>query len=74
MLQIKEENSEQNRMRRKDDEFHVGCKECEAYGAGEASGDSSQHTVGYVGMELRDQRQRFGDYYHISRTSKHEFK
>ena len=29
MLQIKEENSEQNRMRGKDDEFHVGCKECE---------------------------------------------
>lgn len=41
---------------------------------GRHSGDSSQHTVGYVGMELRDQRQRFGDYYHISRTSKHEFK
>ena len=36
MLQIKKENSEQNRIRGKDDEFHVGCKECEAYGAGEA--------------------------------------
>ena len=29
---------------------------------GRRSGDSVQHTVGYVGMELRDQRQRFGDY------------
>ena len=33
---MEKENSEQNRIRGKDDEFHVGCKECEAYGAGEA--------------------------------------
>ena len=41
---------------------------------GRHSGNSIQHTVGYVGTELRDQRQRFRDYYHISGTSKHEFK
>lgn len=28
---------------------------------GRRSGDSVQHTVGYVGLELRDQRQSFGD-------------
>ena len=41
---------------------------------GRHSGNSLQHTVGYIGTELRDQRQRFRDYYHISGTSKQEFK
>lgn len=37
MLQIKKENSEENRVGDKDNEFHVEYKECEAYGAWEAS-------------------------------------
>lgn len=35
--QIKKENSEENRVRDKDDEFNVGHKEGEAHGACEAS-------------------------------------
>lgn len=37
MVQIKKKNSEENRIRDKDDKFGVGYKEGEAYGAWEAS-------------------------------------